>query len=167
MRLLGAVLLWISLIYAGVIYSTKLNKRITLLKKTILMFEEMKILLEYLNTPVYDLVSIAEDKDYFRDLKFLYLCCDYLKKGADFPDAWKKAIDESATIYTTQEKEHLLQLGENLGTSNKEGQIKLLNMQIVSFEDFLQKAKHKRKKYAGTAKALGLLSGCMIFILAI
>lgn len=132
-----------------------------------MMFEEMKILLEYLNTPVYDLVNITRDKDYFRNLKFLHLCCNYLKKGEDFPDAWKNAIDESATMYMTQEKERLLQLGENLGTSNKEGQMKILNMQIVSFEDFLQKAKHKRKKYAGTAKALGVLSGCMIFILAI
>ena len=167
MKLLGAVLLWISLIYAGVIYSTKLRKRITLLEKTIMMFEEMKILLEYLNTPVYDLVSITNSKDYLTDLKFLDLCHRYIEIGKDFPTAWKESIETTSTLYMTQEKEHLLQLGANLGTSNKESQINIISLQIIAFEDFLTNAKNKHKKYSGTAIVSGVLTGCMIFILVI
>ena len=46
MKLLGAGLLWTSLIYAGAAYSTKLKKRVLLLEKTIMLLEEMKTLYE-------------------------------------------------------------------------------------------------------------------------
>ena len=165
--MLGAVLLWISLICAGVIYSTKLKRRISLLEKTIMMLVEMKILLEYLNTPVCDLIIMTRSKDYLKDLKFLDVCYGYIELGKDFPAAWKESLESTPTLYMTQEKERLLQLGANLGTSNKESQINIISLQIVSFEDFLIKAKNKHKKYSGTATTLGVLSGCMIFILVI
>ena len=131
------------------------------------MLEEMKILLEYLNIPVYELINTTSSKEYLGELKFLDLCRKHIETGKDFPSAWREAVEKSSAMYLTQEKEHLLQLGENLGTSNKESQINIISLQIISFEDFLLKAKYKYKKYSGTATALGALSGCMVFILVI
>ena len=131
------------------------------------MLEEMKIQLSYLNVPVYDLMMNLKDKDYFKELVYLRVCFEALKNGDDFPNAWKKSIETTFNLYKTQEKESLLQLGQNLGTSSIENQLQILNIQLEYFKDFLEISKSKYKKYGNTLTALGILSGCMIFILVI
>ena len=167
MRLLGAAFLWISLICTGAIYSIKLKKRIVLLEKTIMMLEELKIQLQFLNLPVFEMLCKAQNKDYLSDLDYMFVCSEEMNCGNDFPSAWKISLGNSHLLYKREEKERLLQLGENLGVSNTESQINILNMQINCFTEFLEKAKYKNLKYGNMATLLGVLSGCMIFILVI
>ena len=131
------------------------------------MLEELKIQLQYLNMPVYEMLNITGQKEYLSDLEYLSLCGSELKNGKDFPEAWKNSLEKYSQLYKREEKERLLQLGANLGTSNTESQINILTMQINCFDEFLQKAKNKLKKYGNMSTALGVLSGCMIFIIVI
>ena len=131
------------------------------------MLEEMKILIEYLNMPIYEMLISISSKEYLRQLNFIAVCADEISKGIDFPNAWKHSLSLYSLQYKTQEKDKLLQLGENLGASNKENQLNILSLQTTCFCEYLQKAKEKRKKYGSMASTIGVLSGCMIFILII
>ena len=167
MKLLGAGFLWISLIYAGAICSIKLKKRVALLEKTIMMLEDIKLQLQYLNLPLYEMLNQTSTKEYLSELDYLSRCCEKLKIGCDFPSAWKKSLQNTSQPYKTEEKERLLQLGLNLGKSDTESQINIINLQISCFEEFVSAAKIQNKKYGNMTTVLGALSGCMIFILVI
>ena len=151
----------------GVICSTKLKKHITTLEKTLVMLEEMKIQLSFLNVPVYDLLCSISEREYLRELSYLKECCKNISMGADFPNEWKKAVEKTSHLYKTDERERLLQLGSNLGASCTENQICILNMQIAYFGEFLDNAKNKNRKYGNTFTVLGALLGCMVFLLVI
>ena len=151
----------------GAVYSIKLKKRVVLLEKTLLMLEEMKVLFKYLNMPVNEMLKRLSEKDYFTELSFLHKCCNDLMHGVDFPLAWKASLENSSHLYKSAETDKLLHLGQNLGASSTENQIKILDLQTEYFEEFLELAKSKYKKQGNTAIILSALTGCMIFIVII
>ena len=167
MKLLGAGLIWTSLIYAGAVYFIKLKKRIVLLERTVLMIQEMRMQLEYLNLPVYELVNKIKSKGHLSELGFLYDCSELIEEGLDYPAAWKKSLENTVLYYTMTEKDKLLHLGLNLGTSNTENQINMLDMYSIYFNEYLSKAKVKEQKYASLTMTFAVLSGSIIFILII
>lgn len=155
------------MMYAGVIYSINLKKRIKLLEKTILMIHEIKIQLEYLNMPVYEIINEVKSKKYLNELNFINECSKLVISGLDFPTAWENSVINTSLNYKRTEKDILLHLGLNLGVSNAESQIDMLNIHLKHFNDFLEKAKIKNQKYGSLSMLLGALSGSMIFILII
>ncbi|MGN0485616.1 MAG: stage III sporulation protein AB [Acutalibacteraceae bacterium] len=167
MRLLGAGFLWTSLILMGVSYSHKLKKRSVMLENTGLMIDQMKIRLEYLSLPINELVSDLASTQLGRELPFLLRCQESMTGGDDFPEAWQSALEKEALPYSAEEKEKLLQLGSNLGTSDLKGQLSLMEIYSDFFSEYTQIAKSKEKKYGNTAVVLGTLIGSMFFIILI
>ena len=125
------------------------------------------MLLQYLNIPVYEMLVQISRKDYLRDLCYISECCCFMSRGEDFPLAWQNALKSSGHLYKTDEKDKLLQLGTNLGTSDTQNQIRILDMQTKYFEAYLNAAVEKNKKYSSMTLTLSVLCGCMIFILII
>ena len=165
MKYLGAGLLWTSLICVGATYSINLKKRINLLENTVLMIEEMKIQLSYLNLPIYDILKTMKDKDYLKILSFIGASYHLMESGYDFNIAWQMAIEDTRLQYKREEKERLLHLGMNLGVSDTDNQLCILNLDKEYFLEYISKAKLKDKKYGNLTMSLGVLSGCMIFVL--
>lgn len=131
------------------------------------MLEEMKILLQYLNIPVYEMLIQISDKEYLKELDYVQECITVMNCGTDFPLAWKRSVLSANQLYKREEIDKLLQLGENLGTSDAENQMKILNMQTSYFETFLKSAEEQSQKYSTASITLSVLFGCMIFILII
>ncbi len=126
----------------------------------------MKIQLEYLNMPVYDMIKILCEKKSVDEIEFLHDCREMILQGYDFPYAWQTSV-LNAMYYKINEKDELLQLGSNLGTSNRENQIEILSMHKIAFESFIKNAKAKEEKYGKMSITLAALSGCMFFITVI
>ena len=166
MRLLGAGLIWASLILTATVYSADLKKRVMLLSSTIIMISQIKIQLEYLNMPVCDIIRKLCTNNSVANIEFLSACDKLISSGVDFPVAWESSVVQ-ATNYKTDEKRELLQLGANLGTSNKENQIEIIHTHKKAFELFESKAKEKEQRYAKLSVALAALIGCMFFITVI
>ncbi len=164
---MGAGFLWVSLICLGVDYAHNLKRRVTLFEETKLLIGHMKIEIEFLQLPVYDLLCKISISGQYKDFDFISECCELVKRGTDFPAAWKTAVDNSSMKYKTQEKSKLLLLGENLGKSDLKGQLTHLDIYYSYFDEFAKQAKNKMKKYAGLTPTLGFLSGFMLFILLI
>ena len=130
------------------------------------MLQEMKINIEYLNMPVCEMIYKMKSKEYFARLDFLSECCEAIGEGYDFPEAWKNAL-ENSNYYKKEETDKLLHLGANLGTSDPENQINILNIHTDYFENYLKKAKSTQQKYGNMVLGIASLAGCMIFIMAI
>ena len=90
-----------------------------------------------------------------------------LSENEDFPQAWKKAIEHTALNYKIAEKEKLLQLGLDFGTTDIKNQLSMLKIYESYFEDFLSEAKSLYMRQAKMSTLLGSLIGCMLFILLI
>ena len=151
----------------GAAYSIKLKKRIKLLENTSLMLRDIKIQLQYLNMPLYEILSEMKSKNYFREIIFINECDKFIVSGMDFPDAWKKSIITNSQYYKREEIHKLLHLGANLGSCNLENQLDIINLYIGYFDNFLEKAKSKQQKYGSMTLMLSMLLGCMIFLMVI
>jgi stage III sporulation protein AB len=151
----------------GAAYSIKLKKHVTLLENTLLMLQDIKIQLQYLNMPLYELLLEIKTKKYFSEIKFIDECNKLIVSGVDFPDAWKNSVCTNPQYYKREEIYKLLHLGENLGSCNIENQLIIMDLHISYFHDFLEKAKSKQHKYGNMILILSVLSGCMIFIMVI
>ncbi len=131
------------------------------------MLEEIKVQMEFLNLPVYELIRVVGSKKYLYELTFLKVCHEMIVEGSDFPYAWTQSVENSDLYYKREEKDKLLHLGANLGRSDRENQINLLNVHILHFRNSLDKAKLQKQKHGSLSVALGVLTGCMIFIMII
>ncbi len=131
------------------------------------MLQEMKVQFEYLNLPVYELICEFNSKEYLHELSYLRNCHSLIQNGYDFPVAWEQSIENSPLYYKRNEKDKLLHLGSNLGRSDTENQINLLNVHLKDFQDFLEKAKNQKQNQGNLSVTLGTLAGCMIFIMII
>lgn len=149
----------------GVAYSVRLKRRVVILEKTRIMIEEMKIQLRYLNVPLYDMLKSMRKKEYLQKLSIIAESCDLIDKGSDFHTAWKYAVENTALPYKTDETDRLLHLGLNLGVSDAENQLRILALESEYFDQYISEAKLSEKKYGSLTTTLGILSGCMIFIL--
>ena len=131
------------------------------------MLRDIKIQLQYLNMPLYEILSEMKSKSYFSEIVFIGECEKLIVSGEDFPDAWKKAISNNPQYYKRDEMYKLLHLGANLGSCNLENQLEIIDLHTEHFEFFLEKAKSKQQKYGNMTLLLSMLSGCMIFIMVI
>ncbi len=167
MRLLGAGFLWISLTCVGVVYARKLKNRIILLDNTRYLIRQIKIETEYLRLPAGDIIIKLSKSPQLKEIDFLFRCSELLREGEDFPDAWKISLDETSLNYMIAEKEKLLHLGGNFGTSDIKNQLSMLEAYENYFEEFFSQAKRNYDRQAKTSSLLGGLLGCMLFIMLI
>lgn len=111
--------------------------------------EQCIIFLTYLQTnisfcasPVYELILSCNINS-----SFIKVCKQRLKQGEDFPNAWKKAIDNAD--FDNEEKELLLNFGENFGALDIEGQLsqtKYCKERLGMILDFARQEKTQKYK---------------------
>ncbi len=164
---MGAGFLWASLICVGVNYAHELRQRVKLIDKTVMLIKQIKIEIEFLHLPVFEMVEKISSSDSFDFLDYLDNCRRLILSGMDFPLAWEKAIKETNLKYTKTEKDKLLLLGESLGASDIQSQLSILNVYESFFCDCVTQARAKEKKYANLYITLGVLFGSMMFIIII
>lgn len=151
----------------GMSFARELKMRREMLEQTLLMIKQIKIEIEFLHLPLFEMVQKISRSDSFKSLDYLDFCCKFVSCGADFPIAWQKALNETKLKYTVTEKDKLLLLGESLGSTDAKGQISIINVYERFFDESASLAKEKEKKYSNLYIALGILFGLMMFILII
>lgn len=127
----------------------------------------MRVETEYLNLSAQEILFRLSDSSEFRDIDYIDNIRMLITHGEDFPVAWRQSIKRTSVNYKTDEKDKLLQLGENFGTSDIKNQISMLEMYENYFIEFISQAKIEYNKQAKTAIGVGALVGCMLFILLI
>lgn len=165
MKYLGAAVMPAFLSIYSVIISLRLQKRAEILDKTYLLLTEIKMLLEYSRPPLYELIARMAEKDCYRGL-FIFECREEMKEGTDFPVAWTDAVGKRS-LYKKEEKEKLIQLGSFLGTCDLESQLTVLQMYMITFDEFRKEARYKKQKYAATTIFVGVFCALGLFVMSL
>lgn len=145
--------------------SRRIRKRAENAEAIYLLLNEIKLTLEYTCLPMDELITVLSSKQSYSDT-FIPGCRKYIDSGMDFPEAWETAVNR-ADILCKEEKQKLLQLGSFLGTSDLKSQISVIDMYIISFDEYRKEARLKSKKYADTCIYVGVFCALGLFVMLI
>lgn len=151
----------------GVMNTLRLKSRVRVLNKTLLMLNQFKTEIEFLNQPLPSILKKFSRCQLFAELDFIGICFNYLAQARDFPSAWSIAVAESKLPYNKQEKERLSQLSLVLGTSDIAGQSRTLELYIEYFKQYCSDAAEKEKKYGNLSVVSWAFIGCLVFVITI
>lgn len=147
--------------------SALLKKRVLILEETVCFIVNLKLELMYKADNLLTLLSGISGISICKNLEYINLCCDGLRKGDPFNNVWKSAISENRLPYKVEEKTKLISLGEFLGASDKESQAEILSLYEELFTVFLKRAQLENEKYSKIYVMLGFLTGMCILIMVI
>lgn len=149
----------------GMRISLSLKKRVRILEETVVFLNALSSEIKFSKN---NIIKILSDLSSYKSLNnLLYLdCFASVTEYADFRNMWIAAL-KSFPYYKREEKEKMLQLGNQLGVTDTDNQINTIKLFIVFFENYLNVAKAEYEKYGKTASLFGLFTGASAFILLI
>lgn len=145
--------------------STQLKNRIILLSKTKMMIDECIVYINFLHSPLNELISMLNKSNVYNEVIFIDKCKSLLDEDIDFPIAWKTAVNDTNSLYKKKEKEKLLEMADVLGKGDVSGQISMLKLYSECFDKFCALAQETAKKYSGMFIVSFTFIGCLLFIL--
>ncbi len=148
----------------GSFISHKNQKREKILEKILVMLRLVCTQIGYFQSPIDVIIDKLSQNEELKILDFLEICKENLNE-LDFPDAWRVSVEQSE-IHKS-DKELLLSFGFNMGTSNIEGQLSNCEMHRELFENKLNSVRDKNRKNGKLYTALGIMTGCLIFVVLV
>ena len=139
--------------------------RVVQLEKLISMLDEMAVLIRFRAARTYELISEISKQDYFKGFIFLDILNDYIEDDTDINESWRNAA--GLTIFLNEsDKNILLCIGEQLGGTDIEGQLSMLNLNKTLAERNLSDAQNEYKIKGKMIKSVwglcGIAAGIMI-----
>lgn len=146
--------------------SARLKMRVNQLDKFISMLNEMEILIKFRAMRTCEIIKELSLQESFSDFLFLKkLSCCITGENDDINEQWKKVASEILFL-TESDKWIVISVGEQIGTTDSDGQISMLRMNKSMAENNLCEAREDfriRGKMLRTLWGLsGLAAGIMI-----
>lgn len=144
---------------AGLYFSQRLKSREETLKEIIQLLREMSLLIRHRALTVEEL---------FNELSrytFIQSICDPEAIG-DFRSCWLKSVNELSELQF-EEREILKSVGLSLGTSDIEGQLSMLEVNIELLSTYVSDAHEQYNKKAKLYRTCGILGGLFLAIIVI
>lgn len=135
----------------------------------ILMLSVIKTRLRYDCLPVPELLRVLCGTDKLKNLRFIPECTQRVENGESFPSAWKNSIEADGEFCLLLDncKAYLIQLGEDIGATDVEGQLGCCEYYEQFFEKELAVREENEKKYAKLYPSLGAMLGIAAAIIII
>lgn len=152
--------------YIGKLISNKYTLRLKELKdiKNALNIIESKIKFTY--EPLQE-IFIQTSKMISKNISQIFVqACNNMNK-CNAEEAWDFSIKNSTTNLNTEDIECLKGFGKMLGKTDKEGQIRMINLTKEFIEIQIEKAKTEEEKNAKMYKTLGVIIGLTFVIILI
>ena len=159
MNLVLAGAVWCFSVLAGLRLRRRLRLRCSTLCALKSFFETVRLKMEYSASPLLSLLESGT-----RRVGFLSRCCEAMRAGEGFPDAWKNAVEEAALPLKNDEVAFLLELGGLLGATDLRGQLQILSRASRTMEEMARQAKDRYEKYAPVCTCLGVFTGFAFFV---
>lgn len=96
---------------------------------------------------------------------FLKRCSFFLDNGESLRQAWRKSVEADENLKKSDSKRLLSSMGNQLGTTDIEGQLSCIGYCRRELEKKLISEEEKSRKYSGVFPALGVLTGVWAIIL--
>lgn len=169
LKLIICILLILIGSYIGFSMSKRFQNRIKQLELCDLLFQRIKVYLEYEKTPTKQLIQNLCENHSFEELIFLKKCSERLEDNINFPQAWEQGLEESKMQMALHKEDYevLKQLCNILGAYEAQAQsngISMLQKMIkIQQENAIEENKTTGKLY----RSLGVLAGIALAILLI
>ena len=164
MKFISLAVLGLSCVMTGQYISYRLNRRVRILEKLLLMFTMTENEISYLCRPTAELIEKLSEKEELKELDFLSECLSIYKDCGDIERAWIASISESRCV-DLSDSGILFSFGENLGKSDEEGQRSNCRYHAELAKEKLNLAREKRDKYSSLSCGLGAMTGIGLFII--
>ena len=164
-RVLIAVIMAIICFIIGMIASTTLKMRVVQLRKLITMLDEMSVLIQFRALKTRELIKEISEHDCLGSFIFLDILSECLEFESDINIGWKTAVKQTAFL-NSSDKDIMLSVGDQIGTTDINGQISMLELNKNLAERNLYQAEEEYRikgKMLRTVWCLcGLAAGIMI-----
>lgn len=169
LKLVSMLLLFAGFTYAGRFFALRHMKKAELISDIMLMLSVIKNRLRYDCLPVPVLLRVLCGTDKLKNLKFLADCAERVESGEAFPSAWRNSVESDRELCGLLDncKEHLVQLGGDIGATDVEGQLGCCEYYEQFFEKELVFREENGKKYAKLYPSLGVMLGIAAAIIII
>ena len=89
------------------------------------------------------------------------------RDGMAAPEAWRAALDSvwELTAMKNAEKEIMLSLGNTLGATDRDDQVRHLRLAVKQLESLEPEAVEEQRRYEKMWKSLGLLGGALVAVI--
>ncbi len=144
-------------------------KKAELISDILLMLSVIHTRLRFDCLPVPDLLRVLCGTDKLSNLRFIRECLADVESGEPFPSAWKNAVEGDAGLCLMLGgcKANLVQLGEDIGSTDVEGQLSCCEYYKQIFEKELADREENSKKYSKLYPSLGIMLGIAAAIMII
>lgn len=169
LRAVAAAAFAASFALAGSCFASFQAKKVVAFRDVLLLISELKTRLGYDRPPVSDLIGILSENPGLYRLTFIRSCRERVRSGAPFPKAWREGLEEEKEFcrLLSPRSSELAALGEGLGATDLESQLRKLEYYERIFSEELEVQKEKNRKYAKLFPPLGLLLGVCAAILIV
>lgn len=145
----------------GNYFATRDLNRVKTIEEIFLMIQIISTEIKFCKTPLDSIVNKLSKNDGFIHLNFICECEKLLGKQK-FPTAWQTSVKKSALHES--DKQLLISLGNNLGTSDVEGQLSNCELHKELFENNYNSAREKCLKFGKLYTSLGLFGGVLVAV---
>ncbi len=151
---------------AGTAISAGLKMRVLQLEKFIAMLNEMEILIRFRAVRTYEIIAELSNQDSFRNFIFLNILNEYIEdETIDINEGWRNAA-KNAIFFTESDKRILLNVGEQIGSTDIDGQLSMININKTLAQRNLSEAEADYRTKGKMLKTVwglcGLAAGIMI-----
>jgi len=169
LKILGGILIIISSILIGLIKAKDFEKRTADLRDIISILQVLETEICYKsNILSVAMLNCAQLKSGSNTASFFKRASELLEnRDMSSEEAWHEAVTKNIkkTSLREEDLQILLCLGNSLGTSDYEGQIKNIGFIIKQVDGQVAKADAECSKYQAMYRKLGILSGIAVVIM--
>lgn len=147
----------------GIYASLRLQRRVRMLEKLILLSRELSVQIRYQALPIPVLLYNMSQREDFAELDFLYKTVEETGENGDFHICWEKYAAEIPFLKTC-DKEIILSVGRNLGNSDIDGQTAMFEMTVNMLTEYLAEANEEYTRKGKMCRSVGALVGIGIAV---
>lgn len=165
LRLFGVMLIFSSCCSVGIYLSAGMKKKLERLAVFRRMADEISTLIRYRGLTVREIISVLKGGGNYSEILFLQTG-DFEDKSRSVGEIWAEAVGDDCTM-SGEEKKLILRLGQQLGTTDTQGQLSVI---AVFCEDLRVMTEKQSERYAVKGKlfrSMGIIAGAMAGILII
>ena len=164
-KFIGAVIVIITTITLGISKSREFENRVHYLENMQLCILQLENEIRYTQTPIFDALKRVSETTLPVISKLFNNASKQGTKGETVCAIWTKAVNDISAELFCEDSELFVSLGDCLGTTDLEGQIKSIELFKNKLNQHLQTAKEVCDKNKKLYKNLGLYSGLLITVL--
>lgn len=170
-KVVGCILIILSSTLMGFYCSSELKSRINDMRELRKLIVLLRGDIRYGSTPLPEAISAIARRHEGNFKGFFTTVSVRLneRSGDTFSQIWKDAAEKEliTTSLSKKDKNHLIQLGENLGYLDKEMQLNTLDLFLNQMEEEIQEVTKTAKEKAYLYNTLGIMAGIFVSIILV